>query len=461
MKPTLILTGLMVAAMALQAGAFELPKPQKFTLANGLTVYHLAQHDLPLVSFRLIIPGAGNCAVSAEQEGLADLTAEMLMKGTRSKSAAELAEAIDFLGADLDARARAEYAEMSGGALSDNFAKLLALAGECLLQPSFTPGEVKLEQGRRIDDLMTIKDNPQEAIRYYFQKAWFGGHPLGRLSIGNEKSLTTISPETIATWYRGHYVPNSAVLAVVGDITAAELKRLVQQHLGSWKAAAAGAGKPTQPALPQRGQSLYLLIDKPDATQAYFMLGAPGLAMGDPRTPDASVMNTLFGGRFTSWLVTELRVKRGLTYGARANLQSWNGLGLYAISSYTRNEKIGEMLEVTFDLINKARQEGFSDEEVTSGRNYILGQFPPSLEGQMAKAQAYTDLHFYGLGGDYYTRFLQSVAAVQPARAREMAQTLMPADPMVLVVVGKAAEIRTQLEKFGTFTVRSIEEAGF
>ncbi|HOT96622.1 MAG TPA: pitrilysin family protein [bacterium] len=461
MKPTLILTGLMVAALALQAGAFELPKPQKFTLANGLTVYHLAQHDLPLVSFRLIISGAGNCAVSAEQEGLADLTAELLLKGTRSKSAAELAEAIDFIGAELDTRARAEYAEMSGSALSGNLPTLMALAGECLLQPAFAASEFKLEQGRRIDDLVAIKDNPQEAVRYYFQKAWFGAHPLGRLSIGNESALAAMTPEAPAAFYRAHYHPNMAVMAVVGDIRLEDLKALVRKHFGGWKAASGATAAASLPALPPRGQSRYLLIDKPDATQAYFMLGAPGLPMGDPRIPAATVMNTLFGGRFTSWLVTELRVKRGLTYGARATLQSWNHLGLYSISSYTRNEKIGEMLQVTFDLINKARQEGFSDEEITSGRNYILGQFPPSLESQMAKAQAYTDLHFYGLGSDYYTRFLQSIATVQPDQSREMAQTLMPADPVVLVVVGKAAEIRAQLEKFASFEVRSIEEAGF
>jgi len=460
MKHTLILTGVLVAAMAFQSGAFELPKPQKFTLGNGLTVYHLSQHDLPLVSFRLIIPGAGNCSVGPEQEGLADLTAELLMKGTKTRSAAEVAEASDFIGAELVSRARSEYAEMSGGALSDNFPALLELAAECLLQPAFFPEEVELEKGVRIDDLLAIKDEPQSAVRYYFQKAWFGGHPLGRLSIGNEQTLTAVTPAAVGAFYRAHYHPDAAVLAVVGDIRPAELKALVKKHFGGWKKGTAAARPSGLPAL-SPGKSRYLLIDKPDATQAYFMLGAPGLAMGDPQNPEASVMNTLFGGRFTSWLVTELRVKRGLTYNARSTMQSWNNLGLYAISSYTRNEKIGEMLQVTFDLINKARQEGFTEEEVTSGRNYILGQFPPSLETQGARAAAYTDLHFYGLGSDYYTRFLNSIAAVEPEQAKAMAQRLMPSDQVVLVVVGKAEEIRAQLDKFASFEVRSIEEPGF
>ena len=460
MKPMILFMGVAVAMMAFQAGAFELPKPSKFTLDNGLTVYHLPQHDLPLVSFRLIIPGAGSCAETQDQEGIADLTAELLTKGTRTRSAADIAEAIDFIGAELDSRVRAEYAEMSGSALSAHLAELMALAGECLLQPAFAPQEVELERGRRMDDIKSIKDDPREAVRYYFQKAWFGDHPLGRLSIGNEQSLPAMSPAAIEAFYRAHYQPGTAVMAVVGDIKPAALKALLKKQFGAWKATAAAA-KPAP--LPQRSRSgsRYLLIDKPDATQAYFILGAPGLPMGDPQTPEASVMNTLFGDRFTSWLITELRVKRGLTYGARATLQSWNGLGLYSISSYTRNEKIGEMLQVTFDLINKARLEGFTGEEITSARNYILGQFPPSLESQRAKAAAYTDLHFYGLGQDYHSRLLDAIAVMQPDQLHALAKRLMPSDEVVLVVVGKAAEIRDQLEKFASFKVRSNAEPGF
>ncbi len=461
MKPMLIFMGLAVALATMQAGAFELPKPQQFTLDNGLTVYHLPQHDLPLVSFRLLIPGAGTCAEKAAEEGLADLTAEMMMKGTASKSAAEVAEAVDFIGASLSVTARDEYAEMSGGALSEHFARLLELAAECLLNPAFSADEFKLEQGRRIDALKAIKDNPANAVRYYFQKAYFAGHPLGQLRIGAESSLAALTPAAVSGYYQAHYQPGKAVMAVVGDIRTADLKALLQKQLAGWKGTAGAVQVKPLPPLPNRSKSHYLLIDKPDATQAYFVLGAPGLPMGDPRAAEADVMNTLFGGRFTSWLMTELRVKRGLTYGARASLQSWNQMGLYAVSSYTRNEKIGEMLQVVLELIDQGRNQGFSDEEVTSGRNYILGQFPPSLEGQQAKARVYTDLHFYGLGADYYTRYLKTIAGVQPGQAQAMAQQLLPREPVVLVVVGKAAEIKDQLEKFAPFTVRSINEPGF
>jgi zinc protease len=209
-----------------------------------------------------------------------------------------------------------------------------------------------------------------------------------------------------------------------------------------------------------KGQKL-VLIDKPDATQAYWVLGAPGYAVGDKITPQAAVMNTLFGGRFTSWLSTELRIKRGLTYGASSNFQSWTPGGIFSASSYTMNEKIGEMLQIAFDLLKKARAEGFSAEEIESGRNYLLGQFPPTLETNASKATAYVRLTFYNLGFEYYDRYLANISNVSGQQAKDAAVKLIPETDFVLVVVGKAADIKKQLEKFGTWTEKKITDPDF
>lgn len=459
MKRAMIMI-LMLAGL-LTAADFNLETPEKIVLKNGLIVYHLQKRDVPLVSFRLLMPGAGTAAESDGQESLADLTAELILKGTRSKDAATVAEELDFLGASLSVSAADEYALMQGSALKENFARLLQLAGESLLQPAFSDEEFAKERSRRIDQIKTFKDNPARAVGLYFRKAYFQDHPLSRLSIGNEGSLAQFTREQVRRFYHSHYRPSGAVMAVVGDIAQKPLLDLLQKTLGAWKNPAEAKPIAPLPPLPARRQSLFLLIDKPDATQAYFVLGAPGMVMGDAATPSFNVMNTLFGGRFTSWLNEELRVKRGLTYGARSSMQSWADLGLYTVTSFTRNEKIGEMLEITFELLNKARTQGFSDEELTSSRNYIMGQFPPSLEGLAAKANAYTTLHFYGLGHDYHRRYLQAVAGVQADEVKAAAQTYLPQEPFVLVVVGKAEDIREQLTRFGAFVEKSISEAGF
>ncbi len=440
---------------------FNLETPEKIVLKNGLTIYHLQKSDVPLVSFRLLIPGAGTVAESEQEEGLAGLTAELILKGSKNKNAQTVAEELDFLGASLSVSAAEEYALMQGSALMENFAKLLRLAAESLLQPAFDAEEFTKERARRIDYIKSLKDNPAQAVPLYFRKAYFQNHPFSHLSIGNEAALVGFSREQVLDFYRQQYRPDGAVMAVVGAIDRKALLALLQQTFGSWKQPTVERKMAPLPKMAARQQSLFLLIDKPDATQAYFILGAPGMAMGDPATAPFNVMNTLFGGRFTSWLNDELRVKRGLTYGARSSMQSWAELGLYTISSYTRNDKIGEMLDITFELLNKARTQGFSELEITSARNYIMGQFPPSLESLSAKANAFTMIHFYQLGNDYYQRYLQQIEQVTMEQARTAAQQFLPQEPFVLVVVGKAEEIRQQLAKFGSFIERSISEAGF
>jgi len=172
-------------------------------------------------------------------------------------------------------------------------------------------------------------------------------------------------------------------------------------------------------------------------------------------------MNTLFGGRFTSWLGTEMRIKRGLTYGAGSGFQSYRNGGVFQANSYTRNEKIGEMLDILFDLLKKARTEGFSAVEVESSRNYVLGQFPPTLEANAAKAGSFVRLALYNLGFDYYDKYLAGIQATTQASVNEAAVKLIPDGNYVLVVVGKAAEIRDQLKKYGVWAEKKISDAGF
>ncbi|MDH4197284.1 MAG: insulinase family protein, partial [Candidatus Aminicenantes bacterium] len=187
----------------------------------------------------------------------------------------------------------------------------------------------------------------------------------------------------------------------------------------------------------------------------------PGYGVGDPVTPAAQVMNTLFGGRFTSWLNTELRIRRGLTYGASSGFRSWRSGGLFTATSYTKNDKIGEMLDITLGLFRRGSAEGFEAVEVESARNYIQGQFPPSLETNGSKAATYVRLAFYGLPFDYYDTYLAKVSAVTPEEAKAVAVKLLPAADFVLVVVGKSSEIRPLLQKFGTWQEKKVTDPGF
>jgi predicted Zn-dependent peptidase len=329
------------------------------------------------------------------------------------------------------------------------------------MHPAFKPEEFDKERKTRLDGLRAVKDNPGAAVRSYFTKAYFGAHPLGHLSNGTEVSLQAMTLADVQGFYKGRYRPEKAVAAVVGGIEKQAVLEALNATIGQWKAEGKPAPSAVIPPLPDPKGKKLILIDKPDATQAYWILGAPGFSLNDKVNPAASVMNTLFGDRFTSWLGTEMRIKRGLTYGASSSFQTFRNGGLFQASSYTRNEKIGEMLDILFDLLKKAGRDGFSAEEIESSRNYIQGQFPPTLETNGAKANAYVRLSYFDLGFDYYDRHLAGVQATTQATAKEAAARFIPTENYVLVVVGKAAEIRDQLKKFGTWTERKITDPGF
>lgn len=453
-----IAISILLFAAALGAANY-LPPPQQFILPNGLTVLLHTDNELPLVSFRLLVPGAGT--IDEKADGLADLTAQLLLKGTTAKTAAQVAEELDRLGVTLRCGAQEEYMEMSASSLSENFPRLLALASGCLLDPAFAAEEFSKEKQRRIDAIRQVQDEPAQAVRQYFRKVYFGEHPLGSLKGGMETTLKRMIVEDARAFYRSRLHPEAAVLAVCGNITANDLEQLLASTLGRWRRPAAAPAATAMPAFPVVAGRTCVLIDKPDASQAYFILGVPGLPFGAAASPQAEVMNTLFGGRFTSWLNSELRIKRGLTYGARSSLQSWRRGGIFTVSSYTKNDKIGEMLAITFELLAKGRKQGFSGLEAESARNYILGQFPPSLESLGSKTRAYSDLFFYGMKFSYYDDLMAKVAEATAGEINQVAKLLFPEQNYVLVVVGKADDIRRQLVPFGPFREKKISAGDF
>jgi len=459
--PALILAAACIAAALPLQAARQLPVPDKLVLKNGLTVYHLKNPDVPLVSFRMFIGGAGSAAEPASAEGAAGLTADMMMKGTSRMDADAVAEALDFMGASLSIGASEEYAQITGDSLAERFPRLLEIAAAVLTDPAFTTSEFEKERALGIDGLKAAKDNPGAAIRYYFQKAYFGAHPFGHLAAGTATSLGKMTVQTIKDFYKAHYRPDRAIAAVVGDIDRAVLVPLLEKTLGRMVRPAGPSSVTAVPALPRPQGRKLILVDKPDATQAYFSLGSPGYAMGDRITAAAAAMNTLFGGRFTSWLNTELRIKRGLTYGASSAARAWTVGGLMTVSSYTKNDKIGEMLDIVFDLLRKGTTEGFGAEETESARNYILGQFPPTLETNASKAAAYVRLAFYKRSFDEYDKYLDEIGKLTPPALKAAAATLLPREDFVLVVVGKASEIRPLLAKYGTWQEKRITDPDF
>ena len=196
-----IFTLILVSASLLVQAAY-LPSPEKFSLKNGITVYYLKSADLPLISFRMWIKGAGYVFEPAELEGVASLSATLMLKGTAKMDANAVASALDFMGARFNVSAGDEYASISAESLSEHFPRVMEIGADCLMNPSLKEEEFEKERKTRLASLKAVKDNPGAAVRNYFQKAYFGTHPMGHLASGTETSLTKISLPDVKNYYQ-------------------------------------------------------------------------------------------------------------------------------------------------------------------------------------------------------------------------------------------------------------------
>jgi len=449
----------MAAALVAGAQTLKIPPHEKITLANGMTVLLMEKPGVPLVSFAAIVK-AGSVMDPAGDEGLASVTAGLLRKGTGKRSAQKFAEDLDYIGASFGADAGLDFTSLSAECLTKDLDQGLDLVSDALLHPAFSETEVDKLLSQSIDGVKAAKDEAQSVTLSYYYGYLFGKHPYARPEGGDELSLARIKREAIVKFYEANYKPGSTILAVVGEFDRARLKAKLEQLFGAWPAAS-GARPAVPPLQMIKGRRL-LLIDKPDSTQTFFALGNVGTAVNDPDRVAIRVVNTVFGGRFTSQLNQALRVESGLTYGAESFFDSKEQPGAFAIFSYTKNDSTAQAIDLALKVLDKLHQEGVSAEELASAKAYIRGQFPPNIEtsGQLARRIASNE--FYGLTDDEINQLEARIDAVTLPLTKQVIAKHFPADNLVFLLIGKAAEIRPVVEKYATQQdTRKISDPGF
>ena len=449
------------AATAAGGQSLRLPPHEKITLKNGMTVLLMEKRGVPMVSFAAIVK-AGSTADPAGEEGLASVTAGLLRKGTNQRSAQKFAEDLDFIGATFGADAGLDFTSISAECLTKDLDKGLNLLSDAMVHPAFPQDEADKLLSQSIDGVKAAKDDAQSVVLTYYYGYLFGKHPYGRPDGGDELSLARIKRESILKFYDANYTPANTILAVAGEFNTAELKGKLEQVFGGWtgKGIAATAA-PLPPPQPVRGKRL-LLIDKPDSTQTFFAIGNVGTSATEPDRVAIRVVNTIFGGRFTSQLNEALRVESGLTYGAESFFDSRKQPGAFAIFSYTKNETTVQALDLALKVLDKLHKDGVTAEELASAKAYIKGQFPPSIEtsGQLARRIASNE--FYGLSDDEVNQLSARLDAVTLPVAKQAIEKHFPEDNLVFLLIGKADEIRPAVEKYAAQQdTRKISEPGF
>jgi predicted Zn-dependent peptidase len=438
---------------------YQLPEATRVTLPNGLVLLLLEKHELPLTSVDISLR-TGALLDPDGKPGVSSIVAEQLRKGTTTRTADQLSEEMDFIGMQFGAGSGLESTSVSGDFLAKDTSKALDLMADMMLHPAFPADELKKTVARRQERLKTDKDNAQFAVRQYYMATLYAGHPYARDLLTTEASLGSIKREDLVSFHEHVYTPANAVIAVVGDFKTADMQARLTQLFGAWKGAAPATVK--VPAMkPVMGKHV-LLVDKPDATQTYFVVGNVGLSETDPDRAVANVVNTLYGGRFTSLFNEELRIKSGYSYGAFSYFQKYRTPGPFSMATYTKNATTGPAIDKTFDVIATLHTHPFTDADLTSAKNYIRGTFPPTLETSPALAAQLTSNEIEGISREKFNAELAAEQATTLADANHVIDKDFPtADNYVLVMVGKASEIGNLAAKYGTVTTRKISDPGY
>ena len=455
---TLATLSFLVTAVAAQSG-LRLSEYKKARLPNGMNVILMKKAGVPLVSISISVRN-GSLADPAGMEGLASVTSDLLRKGTATRSAQKIASELDFIGATLDFSTGPEFVRGEAEFMKKDLAGGLSLLSDILTNPTFPVAEVEKLIKQRIDSVKDAKDQAQRVIPNYFMSGMFGNTGYGRPPDGDENSLRKITRADILGFYRKAFGSDTVTIAVVGDIEPEECLKLLEKNFGAWGQKAVPAKLPP-PAASIKGRKV-ILVDNPDSTQTYFAIGNLGISRTDPDRVVLDVVNTVFGGRFTSMLNEALRVNSGLTYGASSRFFQRLTPGPFIISSYTQNKTTVEAIDMALDVLNKLHKDGLTQEQLSSAKAYIKGQFPQRVETSNQLADLLIEYNFFGLDDSELSGYFQRIDAVSLQDVRRVIDRCYPSNDLLFVLIGKAEGIKDKIGKYGSgVVVKSISQPGF
>ncbi len=445
-----------VCSVSIMAQEYQLPKYQQFKLPNGLTVYLMEQKEVPVINVSMVIPAGA--IYDGNKAGIASLTATALKHGTKSYNRAALDEALDFMGASISTFASKESSGIVAKFASKDKEKVLGMIKEVLLNPVFDKTEFEKEKKKLLTNLEQQKESPRSVIPAYFDKFMFGNHVYGNIIQGKKSTVRLITVDDVKAFYNANYLPNGSAIAVVGDFNSKELKAMMTKLFTGWK-----KGNNTNVSLASKpimysSFNRVLLINKDDARETTFYIGAPGVTRNNPDYVAIEVINTLFGGRFTSMLNDELRVNTGLTYGAGSSFSALNNGGTFSISTFTANKTTEPAIDKTLEVLNNLHKKGIDEAALASAKNYVKGQFPPRYETAGQLAGLMTQMFWYGFDESFINYFEKNVDGLTLEKAKTIIATYFPKDKLQFVIVGKASEIKSIVSKYGKVTEVQIKD---
>lgn len=421
-------------------------------LDNGFSLDVVQQKQLPIVAMELVIQ-SGSTSDPKELPGVASMVADMLREGTKKKSAAQFAEAVEFLGAHLNTGAGQETVRISMNAMSEHLDEALGLMAEAVLTPAFDQRELDKLKKRTLDDLKLKMDKPAWLARRELARALYGDHPYAQIDT-NEAAIKKLKRTDLVKFHSTHFAPNNAFLVVVGDVTPEQVKASAERLFGKWKKQ--DVPEPTYATPPERKSREIIVVDRPASVQSQIVIGNLALSRKDPNYIPLMVANQVLGGSAASRLFMDLREKRSLTYGAYSRVDETVDVGAFRALAAVRTQVTGQAMEAFFEHLDRIVKEAPPQAELEDAHRYLADSFPLQIETAARVADLVSDLRVYGLPDDYWDTFRSNIRKVSAEDALKAAQAYVHPDRSVVVVVGKAADVVPMLEKFGTVRVIDV-----
>jgi zinc protease len=428
---------------------FVLPAVRVSVLKNGLKIYAVSRHELPLISLHLILP-YGAETDPPDRAGLCDLTAEMLTLGTRRRSAARLAAEVDGMGAVLSAHSGWNATSIRLFGLSEDWARLLDLLLEVTTEPAFSPEEFAQLKQRRIAALFQQKDESQIQADERFEERLFSGTPYGHPTYGTLQSLPALATEDAQNFYRDHFLPPGSFAVMVGDLDVDSCCRWLEDHFPSLgKPQEEGEAVSPAPAKISAGIRTFIM-DRPDLTQTQIRFGHAGIPHAHPDYPSFEVMNYILGaGGFSSRLMQRIRSDLGYTYGIRSSLEARKYAGPFVISTFTPTETTFPCIQEIFSVLRSFLDQGATEQERQEALNFLVGSYPRKFETLSQIAQKIIQVELHGLGLEELSAYPQKISSIGREEIAQAARSHLHPEGMVGVIVGRAEAFRQKLEDLG------------
>ena len=425
----------------------KFPTPVEQTLPNGLRVIVIERHETPLITAQLLIKNGGEVD-PPELAGLADMTANLLTKGTQSRDATKIAQEVESLGGSLEAGARWDASTATVGVMSSKIQQAMEILADVVRRPTLKSEEVERLRQQNLDNFTLALGDPGSIARFVAARVVFGDSPYGHPVSGTAESLTRITAADIAKMHSRYYRPDNAILVIGGDINGKDGLALATKYFGDWQ-------KPTTPlptisaamdaaAAPKTGR--VVVIDKPDAGQAAVYLARTGINRKDPDYFRGIVSNSVLSG-YSGRLNQEIRIKRGLSYGAGSALESRRDVGPFLASAQTKNESGAIVADLLLGEIGRLSSAPPAEAELTPRKAVLIGNFSRNLETAGGLVGQVGSLALYGMGLDEINRYINNVQAVNTADIQKFAGTRLDAKTANIIIVGNAKAFLPELQK--------------